>query len=208
VTARCSEPPVPVRAGRRYAPQNSDGHSLGRGDGVAGDDEPGAHTSVAAAAAAAATRHSAAAPPPRRPLRRTRRRRRRRGGGRHVGRGGQPVVGRLRRRGEDGRGGGGGCAIGAVGEEQRRVGRCRTAPFVKRLAALSLMCPVCVGRFATPCLQLASASRGAFLIGQRLFLIIIETSLIGQFRCRTSFFAGRCARVGRARACLAAAARD
>jgi len=130
------------------------------------------------------------------------------GGGRHVGRGGQPVVGRLRRRGEDGRGGGGGCAIGAVGEEQRRVGRCRTAPFVKRLAALSLMCPVCVGRFATPCLQLASASRGAFLIGQRLFLIIIETSLIGQFRCRTSFFAGRCARVGRARACLAAAARD
>ena len=185
---------------------------------MAGDDEPGARTSVAAEAAAAATPNSAAAASPRRraPCRPWHAEvaalaGEGAGGGNGQGfhrEGRQPAVGRLRRRGEDGRGGGGGGAIGAVGEEQRGVGRCRTAPFVKRLAALSLLCPVCVGRFATPCLQLASASRGAFLIGQRLFLIIIETSLIGQFRCRTSFFAGRCARVGRARACLAAAARD
>ena len=138
---------------------------------------------VAAAAAAAATPHSAAAASPRRraPCRPWHAEvaalaGEGAGGGNGQGfhrEGRQPAVRQLRRRGEDGRGGGGGGAIGAVGEEQRRGGRCRTAPFVKWLAALSLLCSVCVGRLATPCLQLASPSRGAFLIGQRLFLIII-----------------------------------
>jgi len=138
---------------------------------------------VAAAAAAAATPHSAAAASPRRrapcrPWQAEVAALAGEGGGGGNGQGfhregRQPAVRQLRRRGEDGRGGGGGGAIGAVGEEQRRGGRCRTAPFVKWLAALSLLCSVCVGRLATPCLQLASPWRGAFLIGQRLFLIII-----------------------------------
>ena len=143
-------------------------------------------THCAGAMAWRATTHQARARQlprrPRRPLRRTRRRRRRRGGGRHVSRGRQRwprvqerggggngqgchhegrqlAVGRLRRRGEDDRGGGGGGAIGAVGEERRRGGPCRTARLRRAASGVVAVVPsvcwaVCDTLFAA-CISIA-----------------------------------------------------